>query len=69
MITTIILTVLFILGDAGVLFLSQDSFGKLPQGKRLERVKKSPHYDGKQFVNDEETEFMTGNKSTLTVWR
>ena len=69
MITTIILTVLFILGDAGVLFLSQESFGKLPQGKRLERIKKSPHYDGKQFVNDEETEFMTGNKSTLTVWR
>ena len=69
MITTIILTVLFLLGDAGVLFLSQESFGKLPQGKRLERVKKSPHYDGKQFVNDEETEFMTGNKSTLTVWR
>ncbi len=69
MITTIILTILFILGDAGVLFLSQESFGKLPQGKRLERIKQSPHYDGKQFVNEEKTEFMTGNKSTLTVWR
>lgn len=69
MITAIILSVLFILGDAGVLFLSQESFGKIPQGKRLERIKQSPHYDGKQFVNEEETEFMTGNKSTLTVWR
>ena len=71
MITSIILTILFILGDAGVLFMSQASFGKIPQGKRLERVKQSPHYDikKKQFVNEEETEFMTGNKSTLTVWR
>ena len=69
MITAIVLSVLFILGDAGVLFLSQESFGKIPKGKRLERIKQSPHYDGKQFVNEEETEFMTGNKSTLTVWR
>lgn len=71
MITSIILTILFILGDAGVLFMSQASFGKIPQGKRLERVKQSPHYDikKKQFVNEVETEFMTGNKSTLTVWR
>lgn len=69
MITAIILSVLFILGDAGVLFLSQESFGKIPKGKRLERIKQSPHYDGKQFVNEEETEFMTGKKSTLTVWR
>ena len=71
MITSIILTILFILGDAGVLFMSQASFGKIPQGKRLERIKQSPNYDvkKKQFVNAEETELMTGNKSTLTVWR
>ena len=71
MITSIILTIFFILGDAGVLFLSQASFGHIPQGKRLERIKQSPNYDVKknQFVNEVETEFMTGNKSTLTVWK
>ena len=49
MITAIILSVLFILGDAGVLFLSQEKFGRIPQGKRLERIKQSPNYDGKQI--------------------
>ena len=69
MITAIILSVLFILGDAGVLFLSQAKFGRIPQGKRLERIKQSPHYDGKQFVNEEETVTMTGDKGIFTVWR
>ena len=45
MITAIVLSVLFILGDAGVLFLSQEKFGHIPQGKRLERIKQSPNYD------------------------
>ena len=69
MITAIILSVLFILGDASVLFLSQPSFGRIPQGKRLERIKQSSHYDGKQFVNEVETPFTTGNKSKLAIWR
>ena len=69
MITAIVLSVLFILGDAGVLFLSQAKFGRIPQGKRLERIKQSPHYDGKQFVNEEETVTMTGDKGIFTVWR
>ena len=51
MITAIVLSILFILGDCGVLFLSQKSFGRLPEGERLERIVKSPNYDGKQFVN------------------
>ncbi len=50
MITAIILSILFILGDAGVLFLSQEKFGHIPRGKRLERIKQSPNYDGKQLV-------------------
>jgi hypothetical protein len=54
MITATILSVLFILGDAGVLFFGQAKFGRLPQGERLERIKQSPHYDGKQFVNEVE---------------
>ena len=69
MITAIILSVLFILGDMGVLFLSQASFGHIPQGKRLERIKQSPNYDGKQFVNEVETVTMTGDRGVFAVWK
>ena len=69
MITAIVLSVFFILGDAGVLFLSQEKFGRIPQGKRLERIKQSPHYDGKQFVNEVETVTMTGDKNIFAVWK
>ena len=69
MITAIILSILFILGDAGVLFLSQEKFGRIPQGKRLERIKQSPNYDGKQFVNEVETVTMTGDKGALAIWK
>ena len=69
MIVAIILSIMFLLGDVGVLFLSQPSFGRLPQGKRLERIKQSPHYDGKRFVNEIETAFTTGKKSKLQVWK
>lgn len=71
MVTAIILSILFVLGDAGVLFLSQASFGRVPQGKRLERIKQSPHYDikSKQFVNEVQTVFSTGKKGKLEVWK
>ena len=69
MITAIFFSVFFIFCDAGVLFLSQPSFGRLPQDKRLERIKQSPHYNGKKFVNEIETEFTTGKKSKLQVWK
>lgn len=64
MITAIVLAVLFALGDIGVLFFSQESFGRLPQGERLERIKKSPNYDKslKQFVNLEPTKTMVSDK-------
>nr|WP_295861321.1 MBL fold metallo-hydrolase [uncultured Fibrobacter sp.] len=68
MITAIILSVLFILGDASVLFLGKASFGHIPQGKRLERIKQSPNYDGDKFVNEVETPHMTSNKSMFDVW-
>ncbi len=63
MITAIILSTFFILGTVGVLFLNQAKFGRIPQGKRLERIKQSPHYDGQKFVNDEKTVTMTGDKN------
>lgn len=34
------------------------TFGRLPSGKRLERIKKSPHYVDGRFQNLEETEMM-----------
>lgn len=70
MVTIIVLSILFALGDIGVLFLSQESFGRLPQGERLERIRKSPNYDisKNQFVNQEPTEVMTGEKSSASGW-
>ena len=65
----IALSTLFILGAAGVLFLNQAKFGRIPQGDRLERIKQSPNYDGKQFVNEIETVTMTGNKNVFAVWK
>ena len=64
-----ILFLLFITGLAGILFLNQASFGRIPQGKRLERIMHSPHYDGKQFVNEVKTVTMTGDKNIFAVWR
>ena len=69
MLTAIILSILFLFGDVGILFISQPSFGRLPQGERLERIRKSPHYDGTQFVNEVETAFSTGNRTKLGVWK
>ena len=35
----------------GVLYMKQEKFGKNPSGKRLEAIKKSPHYRNGQFHN------------------
>ena len=44
-------------------FLRQPSFGKLPSGERLERIRRSPNYQGGQFRNLQPTAMMTGKKS------
>jgi len=44
-------------GGAG-LFVSQEKFGRAPQGARLERIKQSPHYVNGQFVCLEPVEYM-----------
>lgn len=41
-----------------ILFMQQKSFGKLPSGQRLERIKKSPQYRDGAFQNVEHTEMM-----------
>lgn len=42
--------------------------GKLPTGERLERVKQSSHYNGKEFVNTIETREVTAEDGTLKAW-
>lgn len=69
MVLTVILSILFVLGNAGGLFLGQKKFGRLPRGERLERIMKSPHYDGKTFVNEETTQVMVSEKSKLEIWK
>ncbi|PZX20409.1 L-ascorbate metabolism protein UlaG (beta-lactamase superfamily) [Breznakibacter xylanolyticus] len=36
---------------SGWMFVRMPKFGQLPEGERLERIRKSPHYDGQQFMN------------------
>ena len=55
--------VLFVLGVTA--FVNQKSFGKIPQGKRLELIKKSPNYKNGQFQNELPTTVMTGKEGML----
>ena len=43
-------------------FINQPSFGRLPQGARLERIKRSPHYHDGQFNNLHPTQMMTSDE-------
>ena len=65
----ITLAILCVFGIIVLLFVNQASFGKLPQGKRLERIKQSPNYNGKQFVNEIKTSMMTSENGSLAVWK
>ncbi len=47
--------IVVILGLGSWYYLGQPIFGKLPEGKRLERVQASPNYKGGKFVNQEHT--------------
>ncbi|MCD7973623.1 MAG: MBL fold metallo-hydrolase [Candidatus Azobacteroides sp.] len=46
-----------------VSFLNQPSFGRLPSGERLERIKNSPNYRDGKFQNVHETPQITSDKS------
>ncbi|WP_133640942.1 MBL fold metallo-hydrolase [Sphingobacterium paludis] len=51
------------------LFLNGRQFGKMPEGARLERIKKSPNYKDGEFANQSPTTLMTGEKSQLqNIW-
>jgi L-ascorbate metabolism protein UlaG (beta-lactamase superfamily) len=51
------------------LFMRQASFGKLPSGQRLERIRKSPQYRDGSFQNQSPTPSLTGGVSMWTVIR
>ena len=54
---------------AVALFLHTPSFGRLPRGARLERIRRSPNYVDGEFRYPIETAVMTGSKSGLrTMW-
>lgn len=67
MIIGIIASVLVIVTVAGIIFVNQPRFGRIPQGERLERIKKSPHYKDGQFQNLHTTRMMTASKGRLGV--
>lgn len=48
-----------------VLFINQPSFGRLPQGERMERIKHSSNYKDGEFKNLHETVLMTSDKSRI----
>jgi len=59
---------LVLLGMVGVIILNQPSFGKLPTGARLERIKQSPNYRAGEFQNLHTTSVLTSDKSVFQVW-
>lgn len=68
--TILIVACAVLLLAAGVLlFLNQPSFGRLPSGERLERVKRSPNFINDAFRNQSPTELMTGKQNRfVALW-
>ena len=58
----IIIAVIAVICISVFAFINQPSFGRLPQGERLERIKRSPHYRDGQFTNLHQTPMMTSDK-------
>lgn len=63
-----IIGILLLLGAATVIVLNQASFGKLPSGARLERIRKSPNFKDGKFMNLHPTPLLADGKSILQVW-
>ncbi|SDC01984.1 MBL fold metallo-hydrolase [Niabella drilacis] len=63
-----IVVILLVMGVIGVIVVNQPSFGKLPSGERLKRIKKSPNYKDGKFQNLNHTPLLVGDKSILQAW-
>lgn len=69
MIVGMIMGVVAALVAIGIVFINQPSFGRVPRGERLERIKKSSHYRDGQFQNLHPTEVMTSDKGRFrSMW-
>ena len=69
MIIGIIAAIILLVGIAGWMLVSQPSFGRTPQGERLERIKKSPHYKDGEFRNLHNTILMTARRGRMgAMW-
>lgn len=62
-----ILVFIILIVIAGVVFLQQPQFGKLPSGARLQQIKQSPNYSSGAFVNLSHTPDLTEGISYYTV--
>lgn len=69
MIGGIFIGIIIILTAGGCVFLNRPSFGRLPRGERLERIKRSPQYKDGEFRNRHPTELMTSDKGRWqSIW-
>jgi L-ascorbate metabolism protein UlaG (beta-lactamase superfamily) len=64
-----LITIVAVLVLATILFMQQASFGKMPVGKRLERIKRSPQYKDGSFQNASATPTFTGGAGMFTVMK
>jgi L-ascorbate metabolism protein UlaG (beta-lactamase superfamily) len=62
-----ILVLVVILALTLFVFMRQRSFGKVPEGARLERIKKSPHYVNGEFVNLTDTPMQSEDASYAKI--
>ncbi len=60
--SAILLSIVVLLAAAGIAFVNQRSFGRLPRGERLERIRRSPNYRDGQFRNLHPPPQMTSDK-------
>lgn len=69
MIIGIVLVIVALLVVSVIVFINQPSFGRIPRGERLERIKQSPNYRDGEFKNLHETILMTSNRGRLEgIW-
>ena len=67
--SAILLSIVVLLAAAGIAFVNQRSFGRLPRGERLERIRRSPNYRDGQFRNLHPTPQMTSDKGFVgSMW-
>lgn len=63
----IALSIIFILAIIAFAFMQQPKFGKLPNGERLEQIKKSPHYVNGKFKNLSDTPMLTEDANYFSM--